>query len=181
MRRALAAAVLAAALLLASGRNGYARGAEDSAFVLSLFVESYFAAWNRHDATALGRSFSDDAESTDTTGLTLHGSWAIMAAARAAFSDPFKDAQIHFVRIDSRSLAPGVVAIDVRWWIYGATAPQWERKQYGLSSWVAAKQRGQWRIVTAHEQLVSAPETPAPPTPSTPSAAPAPRPAPRHP
>lgn len=171
MKRALAALALVAALFLAAGGAGSARGEKDTPYALTLFVGRYFSAWNGHDPSALARVFNADGEATDSTGRSVRGRDAIEAAARAAFADAFKDAEIHFVRIDTREVAPGVEAIDVRWWIFGATAPHWERKQYGLSSWVAQRSHGEWQILTAHEQLVANPETPPPATPS-PSPAP---------
>jgi uncharacterized protein (TIGR02246 family) len=172
LRRTLLAIGLAAVLLVATGRDLRAQGRETSPLAISQFVERYFAAWNGHDSAALARNYDADGEATDSTGLTVRGRDAIEAAARTAFGDTFKDAEIHFVRIDSRDVAPGIAAIDVRWWIFGATAPHWERKQYGLSAWVAELNRGEWRIVAAHDQLLAAPADPreASPSPSPPPA-----------
>jgi uncharacterized protein (TIGR02246 family) len=166
-------------LLVASGRDLRAQGKETSPLAISQFVGRYFAAWNGHDAATLARIYEADGETTDSTGLTVRGRAAIEAAARAAFSDPFKDAEIHFVRIDSRDVAPGIVSIDVRWWVFGATAPRWERKQYGLSAWVAQLDRGEWQIVAAHDQLLGAPagSPAASPPPSPPPAVRSPAPA----
>jgi uncharacterized protein (TIGR02246 family) len=165
LRRTLAGLGLAAVLLLASGQAGVARGTDDSAFILTLFVQRYFAAFNRHDAAALARVFSGDGELTDAAGQNVRGREAIEAAARSAFGSVFKDAEIHFVRIDTRQLARDLVALDVRWWIFGATAPHWGQTQYGLSAWIAAKRDGEWQILAAHEQLIDAPATPAPSAP----------------
>jgi uncharacterized protein (TIGR02246 family) len=171
LRRALAAFGLAAALLLAAGRSSLARGEDDSPFALTMFVQRYFAAWNEHDPSALARVFSEDGEATDTLGQTVRGRAAIEAAARPLFNGVYKDAQIHFVRIDTRAVAPGVVAIDVRWWIVGATTSGWERKQYGLSAWIAKLDRGEWQIFAAHEQLLAPPAlAPPPASPGPPSA-----------
>jgi uncharacterized protein (TIGR02246 family) len=178
LKRPLFALGLAAALLAATGRETRAQGTESSPLAISQFVERYFAAWNGHDAATLARIYDTDGETTDSTGLTVRGRDAIEAAARAAFADPFKDAEIHFVRVDSRDIAPGIVTVDVRWWIFGATVPHWERKQFGLSAWVAELYHGDWQIVAAHDQLLAAPPAAsreAPPSPARPAPAPSPR------
>jgi uncharacterized protein (TIGR02246 family) len=162
LRRPLAALGFAVALLLATGPGAFAQGKDASPFAISQFVERYFAAWNGHDAAALAQVYGADGEATDSSGRTVRGRDAIEAAARTAFDDAFKDAQIHFVRIDSLDVAPGIVTIDVRWWIFAATAPRWERKQYGLSTWVAELNHGTWQILAAHDQLLAAPPAPSP-------------------
>lgn len=116
--------------------------------VLGAFVE----AWNRHDAIAFSRVFSEDADFTNVRGMSAHGRAEVAKFHAPIFSTSFKGSTQKITESKIRFMKPDVAAVDAWWEMTGAKTRDGQdiSLRRGLLNFVMAKQGAQWLITVMH-------------------------------
>lgn len=119
-------------------------------------------AWNRHDAGAYARLFSEEGDVVNVVGWWWKGRTAIEGKLTAAFAFVFRESTLTITDVQVRFLDPSLAIAHVTWTMVGAKAPPGvpEPKQ-GIQVQVLRKLGGKWMIET-FQNTNSVPETPFP-------------------
>ena len=142
--------------------------AEDEAEIRQVQVRQADA-WNRHDAGAYARLFSEDGDVVNVVGWWWKGRSAIESKLTAAFAFVFKESTLTITDVQVRFLDPSLAIAHVTWTMVGAkTPPGVPEPKQGIQVQVLRKRGGKWMIET-FQNTNSVPETPFPsgPPPST--------------
>jgi len=127
--------------------------------VVTGFADSY----NRHDAQALARWFTQDADFTTTQGVTIHGRRLIDEHFEPLFSGRLKSVHRTLSVRSIRLLTPEVASVNIECEVSGAKKTDGSElaNHKGLYAWILTRQDGQWLINVFHESdLPSAPPSP---------------------
>jgi uncharacterized protein (TIGR02246 family) len=123
-------------------------------------------AWNRHDATAYARLFSEEGDVVNVLGWWWRGRPAIESNLAAAFSFAFRDSTLTITEVDVQFLEPSIAIVHVRWTMQGATTPPgMPEPRQGIQLQVLKKHASKWMIET-FQNTNALPEVPFP-TPSS--------------
>jgi len=129
------------------------------------------AAWNRHDARAYARLFSEDGEVVNVQGWWWKGRKEIEQKLTQAFAFVFAESRLSIVDVHVRVLTPDYALAHVLWKMEGAKGPPGgPPPREGIQLQVLRKGEDGWRIVS-FQNTNSTPEVPFPKGP--PSATPA--------
>jgi len=125
---------------------------EDQAAV-SQVVAAYDAAFNQHDAHAVGALFAEDGDFTNMRGSSKHGRGDIEQNYGNLFNGGLKNSYRTDVVKSVRFLNPTTAQVDADWEMTGTKAADGSDNptRKGLLNWLVAKVDGQWRIVIFHE------------------------------
>jgi uncharacterized protein (TIGR02246 family) len=140
--------VSAQAIDLVSGGSGRARDEEAIRNVLADFID----AWNRHDAKAFSMVFAEDADFTNVSGVSAHGRSEVEAFHAPRFATKFKDTRQRITEVKIRFIRDDVAAVDARWEMTGAKAPDGRDvpRRKGLLNFVMTRQGERWLITVMH-------------------------------
>lgn len=126
------------------------------------------AAWNRHDASAYAKLFTEDGSVVNVVGWWWRGRAEIESKLTAAFSFVFRESTLTIKDVSVRFLSPVIAVARVRWSMEGARTPPGvvEPKQ-GIQLQVLKKQAGRW-LIAEFQNTNSIPEVafPAGPPPT---------------
>ena len=86
-------------------------------------VESFGECWNRHDMTAFGDLFAEDAEFVNVVGLWWKGRAEIQAAHEFTHQTLFKSSRLTIAEILTRFPAPQIAISRCRWKLEGHVTP----------------------------------------------------------
>ncbi|MGH9689717.1 MAG: SgcJ/EcaC family oxidoreductase [Candidatus Acidiferrales bacterium] len=116
-------------------------------------VNSFFDAFNKHDAHALAANFTEDADFINVLGVTTQGRKGVDEHYTTLFSDRFKDAHRTFSLKSVRFITPDVAAVTMEYELSGTKGPGGAEAPpaKGLYDWTLVKQNGRWLIATLHE------------------------------
>jgi uncharacterized protein (TIGR02246 family) len=116
--------------------------------VLTGFVD----AWNQHDAKAFSMLFAEDADFTNVRGMSAHGRMEVEKVHAPRFATNFKASNQKITEIKIRFITPGVAAVDARWEMTGAKAPDGQEipLRKGLLNFIMTRPGGQWLITVMH-------------------------------
>jgi uncharacterized protein (TIGR02246 family) len=125
---------------------------EDTAAVKQV-VAAYDAAFNQHDAHAVGALFAEDGDFTNMRGSSKHGRSDIEQNYGNLFSGGLKSSHRMDVVKSVRLLNPSTAQVDATWEMTGTKAADGSDNptRKGLLNWLVIKLDGQWRIVIFHE------------------------------
>ncbi|HLJ24857.1 MAG TPA: SgcJ/EcaC family oxidoreductase [Candidatus Acidoferrales bacterium] len=125
---------------------------EDTAAVKQV-VAAYDAAFNQHDAHAVGALFAEDGDFTNMRGSSKHGRSDIEQNYGNLFNGGLKASHRTDAVKSVRLLNPGMAQVDATWEMTGTKAADGSENptRKGLLNWLVAKVDGQWRIVIFHE------------------------------
>ena len=119
-------------------------------------------AWNRHDAAAYARLFTDDGEVVNVVGWWWKGRAQIQGRLTDAFAFVFRDSRMTITDVQTRYLRPDLAVSHVLWTMTGAkTPPTIPQPKQGIEIQVLKKIRGRWMIYS-FQNTNSVPERPFP-------------------
>jgi uncharacterized protein (TIGR02246 family) len=129
------------------------------------------SAWNRHDAAAYARLFTEDGDVVNVAGWWWKGRAEIERKLSQAFAFVFAESELSIVDVHVRVLEANYAVAHVIWTMDGAKAPPGlTAPREGIQLQVLRRTMDGWRIVS-FQNTNSIPETPFPSAP--PSVAPA--------
>ena len=119
-------------------------------------------AWNRHDATAYAKLFTNDGDVVNVLGWWWRGRSEIESKLVTAFAFVFRDSKLTITDVQVRFLSPVVAITHVRWTMVGAkTPPGMPEPREGIQLQVLTKQQGKW-LIASFQNTNGVPEVPFP-------------------
>ena len=120
---------------------------EDSNAIKQALAE-WSAAFNRHDVSAAAALFTEDADYTNSRGITIHGRKGIEEHYTANFAGVLKNAERTDSTKNIRFLSREIAAVQIAWSMTGRSDMPVRK---GLIDWVMTKQSGHWLVAVSHE------------------------------
>lgn len=125
-------------------------------------------AWNRHDATAYAKLFTEDGDVVNVVGWWWKGRSQIESRLTAAFAFVFRESTMTITDVEVRFLAPDLALAHVRWTMIGAKAPpNIPEPKEGIQLQILKKSAGKW-LIASFQNTSSVPERPFPTGPIAP-------------
>jgi uncharacterized protein (TIGR02246 family) len=119
-------------------------------------------AWNRHDATAYARLFTEDGDVVNVVGWWWKGRAEIESRLTAAFAFVFRESTMAITDVSVRFLSPEFAVAHVRWTMVGAkTPPAIPEPREGIQIQVLKRSAGKW-LIASFQNTSSVPERPFP-------------------
>ncbi|MFL5350874.1 MAG: SgcJ/EcaC family oxidoreductase, partial [Hyalangium sp.] len=81
---------------------------------LEAFLDSFIAAWNRHDAAAMATHWVPEGDLLNTRGHHARGRAEVEHLLASEHSGPLRDTHTKMVLMSLRALTPGMVFADAR-------------------------------------------------------------------
>jgi uncharacterized protein (TIGR02246 family) len=129
-------------------------------------------AWNRHDAAAYAKLFTEDGDVVNVVGWWWKGRPAIESKLTAAFAFVFRESTLSITDVQVRFLSSDIALAHVLWTMTGArTPPGVPEPREGIQIQVLKKSAGKW-LIASFQNTNSVPERPfplGPPSPGGPS------------
>jgi len=126
-------------------------------------------AWNRHDAPAYARLFTEDGDVVNVVGWWWKGRPEIESKLIAAFAFVFRESTLSITDVQVRLLSPDIAVAHVRWTMVGAKAPPGVPvPREGIQMQVLKKSAGKW-LIASFQNTNSVPERPFPTGPVAPA------------
>jgi uncharacterized protein (TIGR02246 family) len=161
MRRLLFTAGMAALLVVGTSRAGAAGQPQDEAAIRKV-QEQQAEAWNRHDAAASARLFTEDGDVVNVVGWWWKGRAEIERKLAAAHAFAFRDSTLTVTDTQVRFLGPSIAIAHVQWTMVGARPPPgMPEPRQGIQIQVLTKQGGRW-LIASFQNTNSIPEVPFP-------------------
>lgn len=135
--------------LLQAGAAGAGIGGDDPQ--VRGLAQSFVAAWNQHDAAALGNLMAPGVEFVTVGAIWLHGRADVEKFHARLFAGRLADSTNEVLETAVRFLRPDLALVHWSWTVAaekdagGKTRPQ----RWGLMTALAEKQNGGWLIVAA--------------------------------
>src|ERR1700733_4947824 len=124
---------------------------QDSENIQAL-LDAMSKAWNIHDARAYCMAFSEEADFTNTLGMSAYGKDSIQKVHEKSFSTVFKNSSLKITGKKIRYITNDILAVDVWWEMTGTKALDGKdlplRK--GLANLLMTRSGGQWLILIMH-------------------------------
>jgi uncharacterized protein (TIGR02246 family) len=119
-------------------------------------------AWNRHDAKAYARLFTDDGEVVNVVGWWWKGRTQIASRLTAGFAFVFRESTLSVTDVQVRFLSPTIAVAHVLWTMTGAkTPPGIPEPRQGIQLQVLKKSGHEW-LIASFQNTNSVPERPFP-------------------
>ncbi len=164
MRRAVPAYGAIVVVLLASAAVSSADQQQDEAAIRSVQVRQA-EAWNRHDAAAYARLFTNDGDVVNVVGWWWKGQAEIEAKLKQAFTFVFAESRLTVTEVSVKFLSPDIAVAHVSWSMMGAkTPPNIPEPRQGIQTQVLQRRAGAW-LISAFQNTNVIPEVPFPPGP----------------
>ncbi|HLL51958.1 MAG TPA: SgcJ/EcaC family oxidoreductase [Myxococcaceae bacterium] len=147
--------------------------ARDEAALREL-VAAQAEAWNRHDAAAWSRDFTDDADFVNIAGMQFSGKADVEKRHDAIFKTHFRDSKTAVTVRRIVFLGPNLAIVDANHEVTGFTPlPAVPSTEPGVlrtrMKYVVEKQKGAWRIIAGQNTAVAPqPKAADPAAPATP-------------
>ena len=149
--------------LLTLGAWGAAAAAQvDDEAAIHAVQDRQADAWNRHDAAAYARLFSEDGDVVNVLGWWWRGRAQIESKLTNAFAFVFHDSRLTITETSMRFLSPTIAVAHVRWTMTGAkTPPNMPAPTEGIQIQVLQKAAGHW-LIQGFQNTNGIPERPFP-------------------
>jgi uncharacterized protein (TIGR02246 family) len=123
-------------------------------------------AWNRHDANAYAKLFTDDGEVVNVVGWWWKGRTQIASRLTAGFAFVFRESTLSITNVQVKFLSPTIAVAHVLWTMTGAkTPPGIPEPRRGIQLQVLKKSGHEW-MIASFQNTNSVPERPFPTGPS---------------
>ena len=118
--------------------------------------------WNRHDAAAYARLFTEDGDVVNVVGWWWKGRPEIESKLTAAFAFVFRDSRMAITDTHVRFLSSDIAVAHVRWTMTGAKMPPgMPEPREGIQLQVLKRISGKW-LIANFQNTNSIPERPFP-------------------
>ncbi len=119
-------------------------------------------AWNRHDARAYAKLFTEDGDVVNVLGWWWKGRVEIEKKLTEAYVFVFRESTLTINEVDVRFLTPQIAVAHVRWSMAGARTPEGlPEPRQGIQMQILQKQEGKW-LIAAFQNTNGVPEKPFP-------------------
>jgi len=119
-------------------------------------------AWNRHDARAYAKLFTEDGDVVNVLGWWWKGRVEIEKKLTEAYVFVFRESTLTINEVDVRFLTPQIAVAHVRWSMAGArTREGLPEPRQGIQMQILQKQEGKW-LIAAFQNTNGVPEKPFP-------------------
>jgi uncharacterized protein (TIGR02246 family) len=136
--------------LLASAAVSSADPQQDEAAIRGVQVRQA-EAWNRHDAAAYARLFTDDGDVVNVVGWWWKGRAEIETKLKQAFSYVFAESTLTVTDVAVKFLSPDIAVAHVSWSMKGAkTPPNMPEPRQGIQTQVLQKHQWDTRTAVPH-------------------------------
>ena len=126
-------------------------------------------AWNRHDAAAYARLFTEEGDVVNVVGWWWRGRAQIESKLTSAFAFVFHESQLTITETSVRFLNPTLAIAHVRWTMTGAkTPPNMPPPNEGIQMQILQKSAGHW-LIQSFQNTNAIPERPFPSGPPAPA------------
>ena len=161
MRGALLAHGAMGVLLFASAAVSRADQRQDEAAIRALQVRQA-EAWNRHDAAAYARLFTNDGDVVNVVGWWWKGQAEIETKLKQAFTVVFAESTLTITEVSVKFLSTDIAIAHVSWTMKGAkTPPNIPEPRQGIQTQVLQRRAGVW-LIAAFQNTNGVPEVPFP-------------------
>jgi uncharacterized protein (TIGR02246 family) len=168
LNKSLGALMLPALLIMAIWGIATAAPVDDEAAIHAL-QDKQADAWNRHDAAAYARLFTEDGDVVNVLGWWWRGRAQIESKLENAFAFVFHESHLTITETSVRFLSPTIAVVHVRWTMTGArTAPNMPPPGAGIQIQVLQKAAGHW-LIQSFQNTNGIPEQPFPSGPPAPA------------
>jgi uncharacterized protein (TIGR02246 family) len=119
-------------------------------------------AWNRRDAKAAAKLFTEDGDLVNIFGWWLKGRSEMEKTLTDAFVYVFRDSTLTIDGVQIRFLTSRIAVAHVRWSMVGARTPAGiPEPRNGIQTQILHKHKGKW-LIAAFQNTNSVPEIPFP-------------------
>jgi uncharacterized protein (TIGR02246 family) len=119
-------------------------------------------AWNRHDAKAYAKLFTEDGDVVNVVGWWWKGRSEIESKLTAAFAFVFRDSTLTITDVKVRFLTTDIAIAHVSWSMRGArTPPSIPEPRQGIQMQVLQRRSAAW-LITSFQNTNAVPEAPFP-------------------
>jgi uncharacterized protein (TIGR02246 family) len=119
-------------------------------------------AWNRHDAAAYARLFTEDGDVVNVVGWWWKGRSQIESRLTAGFAFVFRESTLSITDVQVKFLSPTIAVAHVLWTMTGAKTPAGiPEPRQGIQLQVLNKNGDQW-LIASFQNTNSVPERPFP-------------------
>jgi uncharacterized protein (TIGR02246 family) len=125
-------------------------------------------AWNRHDANAYAKLFTEDGDVVNVVGWWWKGRSQIESRLTAGFAFVFRESTLTISDVQVRFLSPTIAVAHVLWGMTGAKTPAGiPEPRQGIQLQVLKKAGDDW-LIASFQNTNSVPERPFPTGPPSP-------------
>lgn len=126
-------------------------------------------AWNRHDAAAYARLFTENGDVVNVAGWWWKGRAQIESKLTGAFAFVFHESTMSIADVDVKFLTREIAVAHVRWTLVGAKSrPGIAEPKEGIQLQVLKRIAGHW-LIESFQNTNSVPERPFPTGPASPA------------
>ena len=130
--------------------SGQAHSQDAEIEAIMALQDEQAAAWNRHDAAAYAKLFTEDADVVNVLGWWWKGRPEIERKLSRAFAFVFADSQLVIEAVHVRLLGPNYAVAHVIWQLEGAKSPPGAPAPpgNGIQLQVLRRDNAGWRIIS---------------------------------
>jgi uncharacterized protein (TIGR02246 family) len=130
---------------------------QDSQNIQAL-LDGMSKAWNIHDAKTYSAAFSEEADFTDVSGMSVFGRKAIQALCEKSFAAGFKNSSLNITNKKIRYITNDILAVDVWWAMKDAQAADGKNIPFskGIANLLITRDGNRWLILIMHNMNLPA-------------------------
>src|SRR5690606_38932114 len=115
-------------------------------------VNAFIDAWNRQDAKAFSKVFTEDADFTNVFGKGATGRKEVEDFHAPIFNTIFKNSYQKITKTKIRFIKPDVAAVDAWWEMEGVTDMEGKAMpaRKGLANFIMTPEDDRWLVVVMH-------------------------------
>ena len=167
MNRSLGAITVLMMIFGIASAAAAAQSADEAA--IRAVQEHQADAWNRHDAAAYARLFTEEGDVVNVVGWWWRGRAQIESKLTSAFAFVFHESRLTITETSVRFLNPTLAIAHVRWTMTGAkTPPNMPPPNEGIQMQILQKSAGHW-LIQSFQNTNALPERPFPSGPPAPA------------
>ncbi|HEY2348774.1 MAG TPA: SgcJ/EcaC family oxidoreductase [Puia sp.] len=123
---------------------------------IQALLDSMSRSWNRHDARAFSMEFSEDADFTNTLGMTVYGRDSIAKFQEKSFATVFKNSTLNITGKKIRYITNDLTGVDATWEMAGAQTPDGKEisPRKGLMNMLMVRYSNRWLILIMHNMNI---------------------------
>src|SRR5579864_6181314 len=137
--------------IICSASGQTAQMVQDSENIQAL-LDAMSKSWNIHDARAYSMAFSEEADFTNSLGVSFYGRNSIQKDHEKSFATVFKNSSLKITAKKIRYITNDITAVDVWWEMTGTMESDGKEipLRKGLANLLMTRDGKQWLILIMH-------------------------------